>query len=659
MIRWRRGIGVAVLCGLLALTTLAGGVVADPAIAAAPDVRLVSQSVGVGPDEDLHVELEVDAATADAMDFVVSSRPLPTDPDDLRAGLLDVLAPIDDDIVVPRKDVVHSEGTVRLTIPTESRGDDPARLLLRSAGPYALTVSVDDGAMRLTTLVVRGDELAVPPLRVALGVVVESALTLQPDGTSSIEPGVREAVVRLVDVLSGAAAPVTVMVEPQLLAGLTRSGVPGDLDLVARLGVVLAGHTVLAAPSVHLDPSAAAVTAGLGPLFTSRLRDGEETLSALLGQFPDRRVWMATDPLSPDGASLVRDLGANVIVRLAGTGALETAALDTSPVGRPAGSIPILTPDVSGVALATGSDDPVLAAYVLAGTLVAAHRETPEAGVVVMADLDHVDPATLDAFVAVLATAKVLIPSRIDETTQPSGSGTASDAGDSFVIADMAEAVAAHGELVQLVSTTSAMLPDTDTRDDLWPELADAILDSRLSPTARADYVSGLDATLRGLQQRVVLLSPSAVNLGDRSSTVPITIRNDNAFPVVVEVRLVSAKLRFPPTSEAATVPASGTTQLRIPVDARTNGRFPVTAELLAPGTENRVGTAVTFSVRVGRLTGLGIVITFAAGLILLTWWVQHLRRRHRWRGGAASLERHPVASQTAASQTPASRSSA
>ena len=108
------------------------------------------------------------------------------------------------------------------------------------------------------------------------------------------------------------------------------------------------------------------------------------------------------------------------------------------------------------------------------------------------------------------------------------------------------------------------MLAVGDTRGARWPELADAMLDTRLSETGRLEYAEQLRSTLLDLQRRVVVLSPSAVNLGDRSSTVPVTIRNDNPFPVVVEVRLVSAKLRFPPTSEATTVPSGGTAQLRI-----------------------------------------------------------------------------------------------
>ena len=55
------------------------------------------------------------------------------------------------------------------------------------------------------------------------------------------------------------------------------------------------------------------------------------------------------------------------------------------------------------------------------------------------------------------------------------------------------------------------------------------------------------------------------------------------------------------------------------------------------------IGKKAVINVRVGRLTGLGIVFTFAAGLVLLSWWVQHFRRRVR-RDETAEFERRKLA---------------
>jgi hypothetical protein len=302
---------------------------------------------------------------------------------------------------------------------------------------------------------------------------------------------------------------------------------------------------------------------------------------------------------------------------------------------------PIVLADEAAAELDSGSNDPLLAASTLAAEIVAKHPGGANDGAVLVLDPARVDSATFDAFIAVVARQAPLVAVRIDETTGPGG--VSPPDGPASLVADLTGVASTRADLTKLVATTAAVLPAGDTRGARWPELADAVLDSRLTDADRDAYADQLRADLTAIQNSIVLLSPSALNLGDRSSTVPISIRNDNAFPVVVAVRLASAKLKLPPTSQPTTIAPGETVQLRIPVDARTNGRFPVTAELVAPGTNDRVGKAVTFSLRVGRLTGLGIVVTFGAGLILLTWWVQHLRRRTRKRRGTTAMERHPV----------------
>jgi hypothetical protein len=133
------------------------------------------------------------------------------------------------------------------------------------------------------------------------------------------------------------------------------------------------------------------------------------------------------------------------------------------------------------------------------------------------------------------------------------------------------------------------------------------------------------------------------VNLGDRNASIPLTIQNTNDVPVTVTVRLVSGKLRVPATNEEVTIEPGATEFIRIEVRALSSGRFPVTAQLLAPGTKTVVSKSSVLNVRVGRLTGLGIVVTFAAGLVLLSWWVQHFRRRLR-KEETAELERRKLA---------------
>jgi len=64
-------------------------------------------------------------------------------------------------------------------------------------------------------------------------------------------------------------------------------------------------------------------------------------------------------------------------------------------------------------------------------------------------------------------------------------------------------------------------------------------------------------------------------------------------------------------------------------VEARSNGRFPVTVELVTPRGDVLLGSE-TVTARVSALAGLGQVVTVVAALMLLTWWVHNWRTKRR-----------------------------
>ena len=82
-----------------------------------------------------------------------------------------------------------------------------------------------------------------------------------------------------------------------------------------------------------------------------------------------------------------------------------------------------------------------------------------------------------------------------------------------------------------------------------------------------------------------------------------------------------------------------------IPVEARSNGVFPVLVEILTPA-GNPVTQPVELTARVSTLTGLGRVFTFGAVLVLATWWFTYFRRRRAQRRAddiAQATGRHPA----------------
>jgi hypothetical protein len=56
-----------------------------------------------------------------------------------------------------------------------------------------------------------------------------------------------------------------------------------------------------------------------------------------------------------------------------------------------------------------------------------------------------------------------------------------------------------------------------------------------------------------------------------------------------------------------------------------------------------RLAPAVPLTASITNLAGVGNLVTGAALLVLLTWWVRHFRRNQRGRRAAEAAHRHPA----------------
>jgi hypothetical protein len=124
---------------------------------------------------------------------------------------------------------------------------------------------------------------------------------------------------------------------------------------------------------------------------------------------------------------------------------------------------------------------------------------------------------------------------------------------------------------------------------------------------------------------------------------VPITLRNNADIPLTVVVRLSSSKLLFPDGDQTVELPPNAFKEVRIAIEARSNGDFPVTLNVLTPLGKVAITDPVALTASIKALSGVGILLTGAALLILLTWWVRHFRRNRRGRHAAEAANRHPA----------------
>jgi hypothetical protein len=173
-------------------------------------------------------------------------------------------------------------------------------------------------------------------------------------------------------------------------------------------------------------------------------------------------------------------------------------------------------------------------------------------------------------------------------------------------------------------------------------EVLDLSLAEDLQPEQRDGYLGTVDGRLGAVTESIVPMDRRQFTITSRSTTIPITIRTTWPEPLRVKVRLTSPKLDFPDGDQIITVTDSSP-PFRVPVEAKSNGTFQVTAALLTPEGDAPLGPPMAITVRSTALSGLGILVTTAAGLALAAWWVQHLRAKRRRRRSAAAAERHPT----------------
>lgn len=630
----RRGGATVVASIVLVLASSAGVAFRNTsATAAAGTIRLVRAPQTVAPGGRINLELSLPDGTPAPTEVEVSVRPVSDTAEDLAAEVGDGAFAPTDTVMLTGTSITVTDRTVSVSIPTEKTNTQSNLLALTTRGTYAVRVTVPTVGSLTVPIIRRGNETSEPvPVAIVLG--LDAPLSIQPDGSSSISDATRASMRALAAFLGTATVPVAVSVRPEVVDSLLKSELASDRELVAALAEAFGRQRLLSSPYLHVDPSAAA-NADAAADFTAQLRLGEDTLSNALRRLPDRRIWVATEPLSPAGAQLVRNLGAAVIVQAAGV-ASDRPAVAVSDGGNQA----VLVPSDINVALAKASDDPVRAAQTIAVGLLRAKQGESRPAIVIMPDLVRANPALLAALAALLSDSEDLQAADIEQV----GTGTVlqPDA-KAPLVADFSAAHTRRAKLIKLVTATAAVLPTSDARRIDWGIRADVLLDTRLPDDDRAAYETQLRADVLDVQSRVIIQAPKAVNLSDRNANIPLTIENTNDVPVTVTVRLVSGKLRVPAENEEITIEPGATEFVRIQVRALSSGRFPVTAQMLAPGTKTVVGKSAVVNVRVGRLTGLGIVVTFAAGLVLLSWWVQHFRRRLR-KEETAELERRKLA---------------
>ena len=573
-------------------------------------------------------------------------------------------------------DVDPDTGERRLKVTTPMRviGDKgPTRAaILETPGPglYPITVSLlRDGELLAAhlTMIEYSPSIGATDWLGPLGISVLAAIP-EPDPTTitSALVSTRNQIDLLGLLAERTELPLTIAIPPSLAARVA-DGDPGLGTTAPLLPGLLAGDELVALPRLRVDPAAAAA-ADLEEFFARQLSLGAEQLGQA---FPDstvsRTVWFASSSVSSgrvtsEAATVLRDLGAQLVVvdyedysswEGSIAGLTDPTLLTRIPhTDGTDGRVAIVDPvnielEPSSAALGISAVD--RAVRVLAEIYAIRHQQGPADRSMVLSGLGFgVPDAEVVAVIERLASAdravefRALSASVLTTDVQRIGDDEVWVRWPGAPEVDLRPRVAAVDSARARIADIAPMLPDGDPRSDAWVSLLEGSYSSFVTPAEAAAITASVAGELDAIIASITLPETPIFNLTGDDTPLPITIENTGDTPLEVIVQLVSSRLEAPAGQRVVLEP--GATTLRIEVSAIGTGTFPILVEILSP-TGTRLGPEVTLTARSNSVTGLGRSVAVGLVLVLLSWWLSHLRRARSERVALrldASVGAHP-----------------
>ena len=621
-------------------------------------------------------------STASTKLVITSYRPVDTR-QEVRDASSGNLPSTVDTVIVDVSDLRDAAtGRVDVAIPIEMGVRTKDALQMSATGLYPVSIGLQEDksvTSQIVTFVERLPQDVTSPLprenlQIALAGTLNSSVSLQPDGTTVVSDETRSIVTDTISALEALPnTPISLSIRPELIDALNNSS-DEDIALLSRLQ---ASTSLQLLPSTYVDVHPDELVAQQrSDVFTTQLRLGEDVLAAgLPGKSVNRDAWLQTTVLLSEGAQLLRNLGIRTAVLLANS--QKTTANGVSVFVEPTRLVELKLSNSDRMtaaladfnlskALTRGSNEPTGGAYLVAQQILAELKiarseivdrdETMSGrGVILGTDSGELpSQALMTALVSTVASQPDMGFVPLDDLLSSMTVSVMDGLPVSFElpVADVpkTQADTSLSEFTARVNGFSTMLPDGDERPKLWRRIVNILPASDLTQSQANAYIYAVDTELAAIGGSIVTPSTTTFTLGGRDSSIRLSLRNDNQTDLLVRVNLTSSKLTLPTDDQVVTLPAGTTTLVEIPVTAKSNGRFPVTLQLFTPLGDITVGSPAKFSARVNALAGLGQLFTGIALLLLLSWWIHHLRREHQRRqfDSDDSVDRHPAGERSA-----------
>ena len=510
-------------------------------------------------------------------------------------------------------------------------------------GIYPITIRLVDSQTDavlsevLTFVNKRDPNVELPAVPFSTLIHLQSEPSIDSNGDLDISDATRAAVQRTVGFLASHPTPVTVSIEPEVIAALAESANPSDAKLFLSLREQLRSRTITNAAFAPVNPSLFAGL-NLSREFSSQLSFGEKTLNRLLpGVTIQRSVFVAQHRLDDPGIALLRNSGITSIILLPAattdTYSEKAAHLLAHPTTKGSENSSVVSTLSTNFApgIAASKRD----AYRIAAEILAERDDLLVAGndpalVRLALPIDVASPNNSDSAITAsmtlaatlgIADVDLSLPQTIDASTPAISFGRAPTSWDTSRVASIN---AARTELTSVVS----MLDEGDLRRNIWPALLG--IGTSTAVENPSDYVSSLRKKLRATRAAVTVTTPTKLTLSSRNGFIRLQIRNDSTDDLIVRVRLSSAKLTLTDPSRIITLNAGGTTEVSVSAVTRTSGAFPISVWVATPVGNAEVVPLITITAKVTAIAGFGQLISISLLLVLLAWWWSNRRSARR-----------------------------
>lgn len=551
---------------------------------------------------------------------------------------------------VPRDYAGHLIAVVPI-ITSDKQG---ASLSIPFEGVYPLTIRLVDSQTGevvtsvLTFLNRRDTKLETPVVPFSTVVSLTGPAALTNDGTYVITDNARDSVTRLVSFLTTFRSPVTISIQPEIIASFAYSSLPADVELFTKLRDLLRGRTIVNTTFAPSNPSLFAAM-NLSSEFVAQLKFGEKMLNRLLpGVTIQRHTWIANDNIDPPAMSVLKSAGITSVILMPSAQSLVTSERSLSLLGRATKTgnemISVISP-LSGAtqikhAQPAGSER---LAYKIAAELLVERddllsQETLPAEIKMGVVASFHDAGESDA---VITATRALL--------QSSGFSM-NDFGGTFVVNPITPAVAFAKNSTSFdtsrtssiratrrdLDATLSMLGPDDVRRETWPSLFS--LGTSTITDSPGVYITSLRTTMRAVRDAVTVTTPKSVTLSSRTGAIRIQVRNDSDQDLTVRVRLTSAKLTLSDPSRIMVLTKGGTTELNVSATTRASGEIPISIWVSTPEGNQSVVDPITISANVNAIAGYGQLISVSLLLVLFAWWWSNRRSARRERLNATTV---------------------